>query len=100
MALPDAPHLDLTRALTVEARLTPVPVVKGAGYAEVTPHGPFVSKGQAGYELKQLDEELQLRFTPAGADKPFELKAPAPADWYGRRPVTVEKLVTVQAPGD
>ena len=35
-----------------------------------------------------------------GADEPFELKAPAPADWYGRRPVTVEKLVTVQAPGD
>ena len=85
VALPDAAHLDVTRALTVEAWLTPVPVVKGAGYADVTPHGPFVSKGQAGYELKQLDEELLLRFTPEGADEPFELKAPVPADWYGRR---------------
>ena len=81
--LPDAAALDLTRAITVEARVYPVPIVTGAAYPHVVRHQPIVSKGEAGYELKQDGEELQFRFTPAGDGAPVVVRAPVPDRWYG-----------------
>lgn len=81
--LPDSAVLDLTRAITVEARVQPVPVVAGAAYPHVVRHQPIVSKGEEGYELKQDGEHLQFRFTPAGGGAPVVAQAPVPARWYG-----------------
>ena len=82
-ALPETPTLNLTGAITVEAQVFPVPIVPDAGYPEVISHHPIVSKGQAGYELKQHGEELQFRFTPGDGGDPVEVRAPAPEGWYG-----------------
>ena len=81
--LPDAVALDLTRAITVEARVFPVPIVTGAAYPHVVRHQPIVSKGEHGYELKQDGEELQFRFTPSGGGTPVVARAPVPPGWYG-----------------
>jgi beta-galactosidase len=42
-----------------------------------------VSKGEAGYELKQDGEELQFRFTAADSGDTVVVRAPVPGDWYG-----------------
>jgi beta-galactosidase len=83
IVLPDAPALNLTKAITVEARVFPVPIIPEAGYPEVIQHHPFVSKGLAGYELKQQAEDLLFRFTPGGEGQPVEVRARVPDGWYG-----------------
>ncbi len=84
IALPDARALDLTQSITVEARLVPVPIVRGAAYPHVVRHQPIVSKGEAGYELKQDGEELQFRFMAADSGDAVVVRAPVPGDWYGK----------------
>jgi beta-galactosidase len=81
-ALPEAPALNLTKAITVEAQVFPVPIIPDAGYPEVIQHHPIVSKGRAGYELKQQAEELQFRFTPGEGGDPVEVRARVPSGWY------------------
>jgi beta-galactosidase len=83
IALPEAPALELTRAVTIEARVFPVPIIPDAGYPHVIRHQPIVSKGETGFELKQDGEHLQFRFTPADGGEPVVVAAPAPAGWYG-----------------
>jgi beta-galactosidase len=84
VALPDTPSLDLEGPLTLEAEVLPVPVVKGAANFQVARLQPFVSKGDLGFQLQQDDEELQLRLALEEQPDPLIVRAPAPADWYGR----------------
>ena len=83
VTLPDADHLNLTSAMTLEARVVPVRHVKGAAYRDTTQQSPFISKGLAGYELKQFDEEIHFRFTPDNAHEPIVVRTPVTGDWYG-----------------
>jgi beta-galactosidase len=83
LVLPDTPALDLTKAITLEARVFPVRIVPDAGYPEVIQHHPLVSKGRSGYELKQVGEELQFRFPPGEGGAPVEVRAQVPQGWYG-----------------
>jgi beta-galactosidase len=82
VVLPEAEALNLHEAVTVEAELLPVPVVKGA--VNTARFNPFVSKGTLGYALKQDGEELQLALALEGEAKPFVLSTPAPDNWYGQ----------------
>ena len=50
VVLPEAEELSLREALTLEAELLPVPVVKGA--VRTSRFNPFVSKGTLGYALQ------------------------------------------------
>ncbi|MGD8895740.1 MAG: glycoside hydrolase family 2 TIM barrel-domain containing protein [Acidobacteriota bacterium] len=80
VVLPDAEPLDLRDALTLEAELLPVPVIKGA--VSTARFNPFVSKGSLGYTLRQDDEELQLSLALEGRIRPLVLRALVPDDWY------------------
>ena len=51
LSLPDARHLDLRDALTLEAVLYPRPALMGAAYPHVARFHPFVSKGDLGFQL-------------------------------------------------
>jgi beta-galactosidase len=82
VVLPEAEELSLREALTLEAELLPVPVIKGA--VGTSRFNPFVSKGTLGYALKQDDEDLQLSLALRGEARPFVLSAPAPEGWYGQ----------------
>ncbi len=82
VVLPEAGSLSLGEALTLEAELRPVPVIKGV--TKHAQHNPFVSKGSRGYALQQDDEELQLSLSLEGVADPFVLRAPAPEGWYGQ----------------
>ncbi len=82
VVLPEAKKLNLPEALTLEAELLPVPVIKGV--VRTSPFNPFISKGSHGYSLLQMDESLQLSIALDGVAKPLTVKAAAPGDWYGR----------------
>jgi beta-galactosidase len=84
LSLPDADVLDLRTAVTLEAVLFPRPVIKGAAYPHVARYHPFVSKGELGFQLMQDDEALQLWLRLESEAEPLLVRAPAPADWYGR----------------
>jgi beta-galactosidase len=84
VALPDADQLDLREALTLEAEIFPVPVVKGAAKWEVARLQPFVSKGDLGCQLLQDDEDLELWVHLQGEADPLTVRSPAPSGWYGR----------------
>lgn len=83
VVLPDAAALDLTRAITVTARVWPVPIVEDGWDSAIARHQPFVSKGERGYELKQDLDELQFRITPAGGGPPVVARARVPEGWTG-----------------
>jgi beta-galactosidase len=82
VVLPQAEKLDLREALTLEAELLPVPVIKGV--VRTSRFNPFVSRGSHGYSLLQMDESLQLSVALEGVRRPLVVKAPAPEGWYGR----------------
>jgi beta-galactosidase len=82
VVLPDAELLNLREALTLEAELMPVPIIKGV--TDHAKHNPFISKGSRGFALQQDDEELQLSLSLEGVADPFVLRASAPEGWYGQ----------------
>jgi beta-galactosidase len=84
LSLPDADALNLREGVTLEATLLPRPVIKGAAYPHVSRFHPFVSKGELGFQLMQDDETLQLWLRLEGQAESFLVRAPAPADWYGK----------------
>ncbi len=83
MSLPDASHLDLRDALTVEAVLYPRPALMGAAYPEVARLHPFVSKGDLGFQLMQDGDAIQLWLRFPGEAEPLLARSPLPADWNG-----------------
>ena len=83
LSLPDADHLNLRDALTLEAVVFPRPVIKGAAYPHVSRFHPYVSKGDLGFQLMQDDETLQLWLRFGGEPAPTLVRAPAPPGWYG-----------------
>jgi beta-galactosidase len=83
LSLPDAEHLDLREALTLEAVLYPRPALMGAAYPHVARFHPFVSKGDLGFQLMQDADQLQLWLSLAGEAEPLLVRASVPADWYG-----------------
>jgi beta-galactosidase len=82
LSLPDADHLNLRDALTIEAVLFPRPPLMGAAYPDVARLHPYVSRGDLGFQLMQDADQLQLWLRFLGEDQPFVLRAPAPADWW------------------
>jgi beta-galactosidase len=83
LTLPDAPHLDLREALTLEAVVFPRPVLKGAADARAAPFQPLLSRGDLGFQLMQEDETLELRLRFSGETEPLRVRAAAPSGWYG-----------------
>jgi beta-galactosidase len=83
LSLPDADHLNLRDALTLEAVVYPRPALMGAAYPEVARLHPYVSKGDLGFQLMQDADQLQLWLSLAGEAEPLLVRAPVPADWYG-----------------
>ena len=83
LSLPDADHLDLRDALTVEAVLYPRPALMGAAYPNVARFHPFVSKGDLGFQLMQDADMVQLWLRFPGDKEPLLVRSPIPADWYG-----------------
>ena len=83
LSLPDAGHLDLRDALTLEAVLYPRPALMGAAYPAVSRFHPFVSKGDLGFQLMQDGDAVQLWLRFPGEAEPVLARAKVPADWYG-----------------
>jgi beta-galactosidase len=83
LSLPDAGHLDLREALTLETVLYPRPALMGAAYPHVARFHPFVSKGDLGFQLMQDGDAVQLWLRFPGEREPVLARAPVPADWYG-----------------
>ena len=83
LSLPDAQHLDLRDALTLETVLYPRPALMGAAYPHVARFHPFVSKGDLGFQLMQDGDAVQLWLRFPGEREPLLVRAPVPADWYG-----------------
>ena len=83
LSLPDADHLDLREALTLEAVLYPRPALMGAAYPHVARFHPFVSKGDLGFQLMQDGDAVQLWLRFPGDAEPLLARATVPADWYG-----------------
>jgi beta-galactosidase len=83
LSLPDAGHLDLRDALTLEAVLYPRPALMGAAYPHVARLHPFVSKGDLGFQLMQDGDAVQLWLRFPGEREPLLVRAPVPAGWYG-----------------
>ena len=83
LSLPDAGHLDLRDALTLEAVVYPRPALMGAAYPTVSRFHPFVSKGDLGFQLMQDGDAVQLWLRFAGEAEPVLARARVPADWYG-----------------
>jgi beta-galactosidase len=83
LGLPDADHLDLRDALTLEAVLFPRPALMGAAYPSVARFHPFLSKGDLGFQLMQDGDALQLWLRFPGDPEPLLARSKIPADWYG-----------------
>ena len=83
LSLPDADHLDLRDALTLEAVLYPRPALMGAAYPHVARFHPYVSKGDLGFQLLQDGDTLELWLRFEGEAEPFVVRSKVPADWYG-----------------
>jgi beta-galactosidase len=83
LSLPEASHLNLRDALTLEAVLYPRPALMGAAYPHVARFHPYVSKGDLGFQLMQDADNLQLWLRFPGEAEPFVVRSPLPADWYG-----------------
>ena len=83
LSLPDADHLDLRDALTLEAVLYPRPALMGAAYPHVARFHPYVSKGDLGFQLMQDVDAVQLWLRFPGEREPVLARAKVPADWYG-----------------
>jgi beta-galactosidase len=83
LSLPDADHLDLREAVTLEAVLYPRPALMGAAYPHVARYHPFVSKGDLGFQLMQDGDALQLWLRFPGDAQPLLVRSAVPADWYG-----------------
>jgi beta-galactosidase len=83
LSLPDAPALDLREAVTLEALVYPRRPLMGAAYPNVARIQPFLSRGDLGFQLRQVDDDLQLALRLEGVASPWILKAPVPQDWYG-----------------
>jgi beta-galactosidase len=84
LSLPDANHLNLRDALSLEVVIYPRPPLMGAAYPHVARLHPYLSKGDLGFQLMQDTDQLQLWLSFEGEAGPFVLRAPVPADWYGR----------------
>jgi beta-galactosidase len=83
LSLPDADHLNLREALTLEAVLYPRPALMGAAYPHVARYHPYVSKGDLGFQLMQDADTLQLWLSFPEESEPFLVRSKVPADWYG-----------------
>jgi beta-galactosidase len=83
LSLPDADHLDLRDALTLEVVLYPRPALMGAAYPHVARYHPYISKGDLGFQLMQDGDALQLWLRFPGRSEPVLARATVPADWYG-----------------
>jgi beta-galactosidase len=83
LSLPDADHLNLREALTLEAVLYPRLPLMGAASPQVARLHPYVSKGDLGFQLMQDADQLQLRLSLAGEKEPLLVRAPILPDWYG-----------------
>ena len=83
LSLPDADHLDLRDALTLEVVLYPRPALMGAAYPHVARYHPYLSRGDLGFQLMQDGDALQLWLRFPGQSEPVLARAPVPADWYG-----------------
>jgi beta-galactosidase len=84
LSLPDADHLNLTGALTLEVDVFPRPALMGAAYPHVARFHPYVSKGDLGFQLMQELDQLQLWLRLAGSSEPMLVRTKVPEDWYGR----------------
>jgi beta-galactosidase len=84
LSLPDADHLNLREALSLEVVVYPRPPLMGAAYPDVARLHPYLSKGDLGFQLMQDADQLQLWLSFEGEATPFLVRAPVPADWYGR----------------
>jgi hypothetical protein len=84
LSLPDADHLDLREALTLEAVVFPRPVLMGAAYPHVARFHPFVSKGDLGFQLMQDGETSscgsasRARASPSSSGRPCPPTGTAP----------------------
>jgi beta-galactosidase len=83
LSLPDADHLNLREALTLEVVLYPRPALMGAAYPHVARYHPYVSKGDLGFQLMQDGDAVQLWLRFAGEAEPLLARSAVPADWYG-----------------
>jgi beta-galactosidase len=83
LSLPDADHLDLKDALTLEAVLYPRPALMGAAYPSAARYHPYVSKGDLGFQLMQDGDAVQLWLRFLGEAEPVLVRSKVPADWYG-----------------
>ncbi|HUL80033.1 MAG TPA: glycoside hydrolase family 2 TIM barrel-domain containing protein [Vicinamibacteria bacterium] len=83
LSLPDADHLDLRDAVTLEAVLYPRPALMGAAYPHVARYHPYLSKGDLGFQLMQDADSLQLWLRFPGEAEPLLVRSTVPADWYG-----------------
>jgi beta-galactosidase len=83
LSLPDADHLELRDALTLEVVVFPRPALMGAAYPHVARYHPYVSKGDLGFQLMQDGDALQLWLRFPGESEPVLARATVPADWYG-----------------
>ena len=70
LSLPDADHLNLRDALTLEAVLYPRPALMGAAYPHVARFHPYVSKGDLGFQLMQDGDAVQLWLRFPGEESP------------------------------
>jgi beta-galactosidase len=84
LSLPDVAALDLRDAVTLEATILPRRPLMGAAYPSVARIQPYVSRGDLGFQLIQLEQDLQLSLRLEGAAQPWIVKAPVPQDWYGQ----------------
>jgi beta-galactosidase len=84
LSLPDADHLNLTGALTLEVELFPRPALMGAAYPHVARFHPYLSKGDLGFQLMQDLDQLQLWLRFPGVPEPLLVRTKVPDDWYGR----------------
>ena len=84
LSLPDADHLNLTSALTLQVDLFPRPALLGAAYPHVARFHPYVSKGDLGFQLMQDLDQLQLWLRFDGSPDPLLVRSKVPDDWYGR----------------
>ena len=78
LSLPDADHLDLREALTLEAVLYPRPALMGAAYPHVARYHPFVSKGDLGFQLMQDGDAVQLWLRFPGEAEPLLARSSVP----------------------
>ncbi|HSD65687.1 MAG TPA: glycoside hydrolase family 2 TIM barrel-domain containing protein, partial [Vicinamibacteria bacterium] len=83
LSLPDADHLDLRDALTLEVVLYPRPALMGAAYPHVARYHPYVSRGDLGFQLMQDGDALQLWLRLQGEKEPLVARSTVPAGWYG-----------------